>query len=501
MKEFQNYSSNYRGSSITKNTIYNLLGYGAPMLIAVLTIPILVKGLGTERFGVLSLAWIVIGYFSFFDFGIGKSLTKIIAEKIGRNQLNEIPDLFWTSLILMFGVSFFIVSLLTFFVPSIVNLINISEELKPEFIDTFYILVFSIPIVSTTAGLRGVLEAYQKFGMINIIRIFLGAFTFLVPMICCLFTTNIFWIVLILILLRIIVWVIYLNQCLNVNNDLKQKLVFKYIVIKPIIKFSFWITVTNIVGPVISNVDRFFIGALISVEAVAYYATPYEVITKLLLIPNALVLVLFPIFSASFSNTPDISKKLFYTGMKFTYIILYPIILIIVSFSYQGINLWLGPEFASQSTVILQILAIGILFNAISYIPFNFFQGVGMANIPAVLNLIELPFYLALMWISIKNLGIEGAAYVWLLRIIIDTVLIFFIYYKKFAFKFESSFEASAFLTSLICLVVPFFIETIYIKMFFSIGFLALFVIIVWKYFISSEEKKFIISKITWRVT
>ena len=77
----------FSGTSITKNTVYNLLGFGVPMLMAVAIIPLLIKGMGTERFGLLNLSWIVIGYFSFFDFGIGKSLTKIIAEKIGKDDV------------------------------------------------------------------------------------------------------------------------------------------------------------------------------------------------------------------------------------------------------------------------------------------------------------------------------------------------------------------------------------------------------------------------------
>lgn len=495
-----NYSLNFRGSSITKNTIYNLLGYGVPILVAIAVIPSLVKGLGTERFGILNLAWVVIGYFSFFDFGIGKSLTQITAEKIGKNQLNQISGLFWTSLFLMFGSSFFFISVLIFFVPNIVNLFNISEALWQESLSTFYILVLSIPIVATTAGLRGVLEAYQKFGIINIMRVSLGISTFLIPLICLLFTKSLFWIILSLVLIRIIVWVLYLKLCFQINNDIKTNFRFDTSLIKPVLKFSSWITVGNIIGPLITNIDRFLIGALVSATAVAYYATPYEVVTKLLLIPGALVAVLFPVFSASFFSQPDISKKLFYTSLKFIFIILFPIVFLIVSFSYQGINLWLGVEFAEQSSKILQILAIGILLNAMAYIPFNFFQGVGKPSIPAILNLIELPFYLLLMWWSIGKWGIDGAAFIWLLRIIIDSAILFFISYKKFDIKFHSKFIPIFFLVTLICLVIPFFLTIFYIKVIYAVGFLLLFVIIVWKHFISVEEKNFLYSKIRWKI-
>ncbi len=62
-------------------------------------------------------------------------------------------------------------------------------------------------------------------------------------------------------------------------------------------------TVTNVVGPVMVTMDRFLIGAMISITAVAYYTTPYEMVTKLWLIPAAMVGVMFPAFSTSLNKT------------------------------------------------------------------------------------------------------------------------------------------------------------------------------------------------------
>ena len=68
---------------------------------ALFAIPLLVKGLGVDRFGVLTLAWMVIGYFSLFDLGLGRALTKLVAEKLGEERAQEIPAIVWTTLLLM----------------------------------------------------------------------------------------------------------------------------------------------------------------------------------------------------------------------------------------------------------------------------------------------------------------------------------------------------------------------------------------------------------------
>src|SRR5258705_13553401 len=70
------------GRLLARNAVWNLLGNGTPMIVAVVCIPILIRGLGKERFGVLTLVWAVIGYASLFDLGLGRALTQLVARKL-----------------------------------------------------------------------------------------------------------------------------------------------------------------------------------------------------------------------------------------------------------------------------------------------------------------------------------------------------------------------------------------------------------------------------------
>ena len=354
------------GGLVAKNTLFNLLGYGIPLLVAIIVIPKLISVLGVERFGILNLIWIVIGYFSFFDFGIGRTLTKIVAEKIGNKKTSEIPSMFWTSFAIMFSVSTVGAICLMILIPYLVNdVFIISIDLQQESVVSFYLLTLSIPMITTTAGLRGVLEAYQDFGIVNVIRVLLGIFTFLGPLLCLLFVNSLYWIVVVLIFGRVIIWVLYFIRCLRINSSIRKEIKISSKLLGPILKLGGWITVANLVAPLLIFSDRFLIGSLVSATAVAYYATPYEVITKLLLIPGALVIVLFPVFSASYNSSPDFSKKLFLSGTKFIFLILYPIVLIVITFSFQAIEFWLGTEFAQKSSFILQLFAFGVLLNGL----------------------------------------------------------------------------------------------------------------------------------------
>jgi len=489
----------YNGSSIAKNTIFNLVGYGIPLIFALAIIPSLIKGLGTERFGILNLAWVIIGYFSFFDFGISRALTKVIAEKIGTNLTKEIPGLFWTSFYLMLFIGLFFTVVIIILAPALVhNIFNISKALQPETLDTFYILALSIPVVTTTAGIRGALEAYQKFGIINIIRIFLGVLSFLVPLLCLFFTNSLFWIALFLIVVRIIVWSLYLREFFKLKIKIINKLYFDLSLVKPILKLSGWMTVSNVIVPLIVYLDRFLIGALVSATAIAYYATPYEAVTKLLVIPGALTGVLFPAFSASYLNNPEFAKKLSMRAVKYTFIFMFPITLIIVTFAQQGMSLWLGEKFAENSTLILQLLAAGVLFNCIAYIPFSFLQGIGRPDITAKVNLIELPIYVAAMWVAITYNGINGAASVWMTRMAIDALILFYFAKKIVSANYEFKFNFSYLIISLLLITsaLPVMMNDVSMKLLLVSLILFIFAIISWKYLLLEEEKTYFFSRI-----
>ena len=49
------------------------------MLAAMAAAPFLLHTLGTERLGVLSLIWVVVGYVSFLDLGLGRAVTVAVA--------------------------------------------------------------------------------------------------------------------------------------------------------------------------------------------------------------------------------------------------------------------------------------------------------------------------------------------------------------------------------------------------------------------------------------
>src|ERR1700693_1685271 len=86
------------GRLLARNTLLNLAGQTAPLMIAVVAIPLLVRNLGVDRFGLLTIGWALVGSFSLFDLGLGRAMTKLVAERTGRGEVSDVPALVWTTL-------------------------------------------------------------------------------------------------------------------------------------------------------------------------------------------------------------------------------------------------------------------------------------------------------------------------------------------------------------------------------------------------------------------
>ncbi len=480
------------GRLLARNTVWNLLGSGAPMVVAVFSIPILIRGLGKERFGALTLAWALIGYASLFDLGLGRALTQLVAKKLGAGEDREVPALVWTSLLLMLLVGVLGAAVVGLLSPWLVHrALNVPTVLQGETLQSFYLLGLSIPVVISTAGLRGLLEAHQRFGLINALRVPMGVFTFAGPLLVLPFSKSLIPVVGTLVAGRIVAWAAHLVLCLRVVPGLGCAIAWERSAVGPLLRFGGWMTVSNLVSALMVMIDRFLIGALVTMTAVAYYATPYEVVTKLWLIPGALVGVMFPAFSTSSVQDRNRTTVLFRRSLKCVLLVLFPMVLLLIVLARDGLTVWLGSEFAANSVHVVQWLAVGVFINSLALVPSALIQGVGRPDLTAKLQVFELPVYLtALVWLT-KEYGIEGAAIAWTGRVALDALILFIM--ARRLLPIEASMRPqTALLTALglAALAVAGLPQGLLIKSAFLLVTIFGFVLVAWFRVLSPEERK-----------
>jgi O-antigen/teichoic acid export membrane protein len=411
------------GPVLARSTLWSFAGQLAPALIALFAVPPLLRGLGIDRFGVLSLAWTVVGYFGLFDLGLGWALTRVLSERLSTGREEELPGLIWTSLALLVGLGLVGAICLALLSPLLVHvLLRVPAPMVSETLSAFRIIACALPAVIGGAGLTGVLAAHQRFGMISAVRIPLAALSYLGPLIVLAFSTSLVPLVSVIVATRYVGSGVTLALCLRVVRGLRRVVQPRLALLAPLLRLGGWITVTNLVGPLMVNLDRFLIGALLTLAAVSYYATPFDLVSRIWLLSGPVVAVLFPALASSHAVDRPRAARLFQHGLRFVFAVLFPSALAIATLAPQGLRLWLGPEFAAQSTRPLQILAVGMFVNGLAHLALAVVQGVGRPSWAGRLHLVELPLYLAGAWWLVRTRGIEGAAIAWTVRATIDSV-------------------------------------------------------------------------------
>lgn len=402
----------------------NAAGQGIPLAAAFVAVPLLVKALGTERFGLLTLSWAVIGYTGLFDLGLGRALTQLIAERRADSD-HALTDTIWSALTAMLllglvgGIAMFLAA------PWLAErAVVISPALSIEARRTCQLLAIGIPVVVLTASVRGILEAYERFDLVNAVRVPTGVSTFLGPLVVAPFSPTLPAAVAALLVARTLALVAQAIMVWRAVPIVRRRAKIDLTALGSVVRFGAWITVSNVLSPLMSSADRFFIGNLLSASVVAYYTAPYEMVTRVMgLVAVAVATSLFPAFARW--RGAGHASGLFRRGLRLTWVAFVPLMVGIVVFAHPILAHWLGADFADHGTTVLRILGCGVLVNGLAQVPFAHIQAVGRADLTAKIHIAEVPAYFALLVLLIRAKGIEGAALAWSLRVAVDAALMF----------------------------------------------------------------------------
>jgi O-antigen/teichoic acid export membrane protein len=411
---------------ITSNTTWNLIGSVTPLLLGVATLPYIYTQLGIERVGVLTLVWALIGYFSIFDFGLGRAITQRIAADKQKLPDAEIDGVIGAGIAfaLILGIAGFLItsSLFLFFRTDV---ILSSKALSAEINTAVILACCGIPATTITTAYRGVLEGTHKFKAANLLRLLLGVSNFLGPVVTIYFLgANLAYIVAMLISVRFLAVVIHHRSC---ESALGRKIMLNFgreEVVK-FLPFMGWITVSNLVSPLMVLIDRFLIASILGLGVVAFYTIPADILMRTLILPAALTSTLFPLFSELNAKRNLGEIDVLY---KKSIVLIFSIMTLIACgaiFAGEfGLTLWLGENFAQKAAPIASILAVGVLLNGLAQVPHAYIQATGDAKSTALIHLAEAILYIPALLLMVHLYGLFGAAIAWTSRALLDFVIL-----------------------------------------------------------------------------
>jgi len=417
---------------VSRNAGINILGVILPTLVGVLSVPILLNNLGEARVGFFTLALGLMGFAGIFDLGLSRALTRTVATATGGDWMpGAIASVVRRALVIVTCLGAVWGCALWFAArPLGMGAFDLGTPLADEAVSGIRWLAIAIPVLLLSSGAIGALEGLQRFGLVNAIRIPTGIATFLVPALTSFWYSDVGQIIATLVLVRIAALLLWLPALASALPIMRRHSVER-VDLSGMWRFTGWLTVSNIVGPLMVVADRYYLAALFPPAAIAYYTVPLDTLFRGTALPVAAMNAAFPALAHGGTENGQTGNLVAGAGKALLVLWGLPICGIAIAL-LPLLQAWVGADFAAKSLQITQWILLAVLANGFAHIPYALLQSAGRSDITAKLHVIELPLYVALLIALTACYGIIGAAVAWTARVVVDALLLYALAWVQF---------------------------------------------------------------------
>ena len=409
-------------SRLRRNFVFNLIYPMVRLAVAIVTIPIYVRHVGDARFGVISIVWVLLGYFGFLDLGLSRAATNALAKLRDAPQ-QERARVLQTTMILNLGFGL-IGAVLLFVVGGYLfeHVLSVPQELKPEVARALPWIACLFPMALVSGIGLGALESQERFLLANLFQMFGMSLSQIAPVVMAVFVSPSLTVVIpsaaiaqATSMIVIVAYVFRLEGPFSFRT-------FDWTEARTLLGYGGWVTVTAVINPILVSADQFLIGSLLGVAQVAHYAIPMNLVLRTQTLPVALGRTFFPRMSMLPRDTAHRlgGRALQALGYGYAAVCAPAIILAPAFFRY-----WIGPDFALVSAPVAQILFLGAWINGLAFVVYTLIQSQGRPDLTGKLHFAEVLPFLGILWFLTSTFGINGAATAWSLRSVLDAFAMF----------------------------------------------------------------------------
>ena len=370
---------------------------------------LLATNMSVENYGMF---YAVLSFVSFFiliiGLGLHGALTKFVSEFLVKKEHGKIKSTIIVVLLTQFIVSLCVVSFMLIFSGNI-SMVFFKTMASADILNILLIYLFlSTPFFF----LKNYFQGFHDMNMLALISFVYPLITLIgvvasfsyfgVTPVNAAYSYTIGVIVAVIIGLAIFF--------IKFRYVLKEKLVFDKPLIKNIFLFALPVFIIGVANTAITYVDTLSITYFRSLQEVGYYQAAIPTAFIITYLSSSLTTVLFPAVSDMW-----IRKRYHYIStsissiVKFTLILIVPVILVFISFPDIVLTILFGAEYIPASGA-LQILSIGVLFFSLGMLFTITLQGIGRPDLNAKLIGLAAIVNIILNIVLVPNHGIIGAA-------------------------------------------------------------------------------------------
>lgn len=383
-------------------------------------IPLYIKFMGIEAYGLVGIFTAMLALFSLLDMGLIQTLNREMARlSVLENSAQEMRDLlrtleipYWTMAVLIGGTVMALAHLIAY------QWVN-PKSLSPATVQRAIIIMglvmgFQWPLGFYSGGLMGLQRQVLLNGINAVMAAVRGAGAVLVlwlisPSVEAFFSWQIFVSAVHTGLVAFFLW--YNLPATSVRPRFRRDMV------DTIWRFAAGITGISLLSAILMQLDKVILSKMLNLEMFGYYALANVVSMNI-------YRLFAPVFSATYPritnlvamNANEELTKLYHKSAQLVSVLTIPAVIVIALFSKEILLLWTqNPTTAENTYLLVSILVIGTALNGLMHIPYGLQLAYGWTKLAFFLNLASVIVLAPLMIVLTKSFGVLGAASVWVI--------------------------------------------------------------------------------------
>lgn len=444
---------------LRRNILANFFGQGWSALMQFAFIPLYIKYLGIEAFGLIGLFAVLQSGLTLLDLGMTPTLNREMARfKAGAHSVKSIRELLLSLEIISCGLACLIaIAIFLASAPFARYWLNV-EHLSEKSVIT------SIAIMGVVAALRfmenvyrGALLGLQNHVSLNIFTFIfssakgfgvVGVLIFLSPTIEAFFIWQLTLSIIGVLVLRMIVY--------RQIPVIEVSIGFSRTAVAQVWVFARGMIATTFLSLLLTQLDKILLSKLLGLKEFGAYMLASVLANGLMLLVAPLAQSYAPRFTEFVSKGDKVQlADSYHQSSQLVAVFLIPTVLMLVFHGEMILTLWASDlELAKNTAQLVTILAIGTGFLGLMNIPYTLQLAYGWSSFAAKVNLVIVVFQIpALIW-GATRFGAMGAAIVWLLVTSSYIFIVIYLMHKRLLPKERNLWYLHDNLTPLFCSLI-----------------------------------------------
>jgi len=389
-------------------------------LVGVIFVPIYVRLIGIESYGLVAFYATLASALMMLDLGLSTAVSRQVAilntrkdsEKDKNDLIFSVEIIYW-SIGLIVGIG--IISLANPIANYWVN----TKELNVETIEQTVMLMGGVFAFQFPASVyNGVMTGLNKQipnALINVVFVCtktIGVIPFLMfidDSIYAYFIWQVIVVFLMTLTLRYTVWKKFLDSSIKAKFSKEQ--------LRTIWKFAAGMTGISLITFFLTEIDKIVVSKMVLLEFVGYYNLAFLLAGGIQQIVAPIQPVIFPKLAALVANDKQEELKILYhKGSRWIAIIVFPIGFTFLLFSEEILMFWTNNSTLTLNTSpILRVFTIGTICNCLMWMPYYVMLAKGNTRFTIIQNIIAAAILVPMLFILTSRFGIYGASFVWMI--------------------------------------------------------------------------------------